>query len=322
MWRRLAIGAGVATALVAGPVRGEPPPELRVVGDEGACPSPAAVVGFLGRLLPQSHLTTASGPARPEDVAIADAGPTFRVSVAGQERPFTDPPRECTERARNAAVFVALVLDPPALPALPTPAPPAPGPPPAPPVHEAPRAPAPPSAERPAPEGRLLLDASPIVGLAPGSGAQNLPVAIGAALGLRWRRAPYVGLSVGAFAPTLLRFQSAEARATRFPLDLSVGVAAGGRPWEVAAELGPSATILSLRGDNLDNNKRQVRLELGARAAVALRFWLREKNALFLSFETTWFPRPYALEIRPQEHVGTTPPWWLGASIGVSFEIE
>jgi hypothetical protein len=310
-WRHT-IGWTGAIVFSAGFAGGAPPEVLRIVGDEGGCPAPPEVAASLGRMLSQSKLVTASSAGAAEDVVLADGGNTFRVVVAGQSRVFEDPARDCPERARNVAVFVALVLDPPVLPeARPPPPPP-----------DATPLPPPPVPDRAAPKRELDLDLGAVVQMAPAASTTNTPVAAGLASRLRWGRRPYLSFGVAAFLPLSLHFAHADARATWFPLDAAAGLFLRRGPWDVSAEVGPTATLLSIRGENLQNAQRQTRLELGARGAATARFWLGQKNALFLSAQTSFFPKPYALAVRPDEALGTTPGLWLGASIGASLQIE
>ena len=141
-WTRV-VGLGSGVALLARAAVGAPPDSVRMVGEEAACPSPAQVVTVLRRLLPRMKVTAEPGSAGTEDATIVDEGSQYRVTIAGQERSFIDAARQCAERARHAAVFVALVLDPPTIPEPSEPAPPAPPAPVA-------ATPVPPDAERPA----------------------------------------------------------------------------------------------------------------------------------------------------------------------------
>jgi hypothetical protein len=109
----MSLASGIV--LFAGAVRAGPPRSLRIVGDERGCPTPGQVSGLLAPLLPASRISVGSGPPALDDISISDDGASFRIVAAGQERSFVDPVRECFERARHAAVFVALALDPPAI---------------------------------------------------------------------------------------------------------------------------------------------------------------------------------------------------------------
>ena len=87
---------------VLGPV---PPIET-----SGSCPSAEEVSATIAPLvasLPAQRL--AEGAAR-----VADLGDRFEVAAAGQKSQYVDAARDCAERARVAAVFIALALNPPA----------------------------------------------------------------------------------------------------------------------------------------------------------------------------------------------------------------
>src|SRR5260221_11730334 len=86
---------------------------LRVAGDERACPAPSQVAAVLAPLLRGTKVAGGAGSPGPDDALVSDDGSKFRVAVASREREFNDAERDCTERARQAAVFIALVLDPP-----------------------------------------------------------------------------------------------------------------------------------------------------------------------------------------------------------------
>ena len=79
-----------------------------VVLPAGGCPDQAAVDAELERLLPlpppSAHATA---------LVVADLGDRFAVAAFGAQRIFVDPGRDCGERARTAAVAIAVTLAPP-----------------------------------------------------------------------------------------------------------------------------------------------------------------------------------------------------------------
>ena len=118
MRRELASAFRAASVLLASvvPLRAahaDPPPSLRVVGLDTACPTARQVATVLERMLPRTKITADTGPPGAADATVSDQGAHFQVTVAGQERSFDDAARQCSERARHVAVFIALVLDPP-----------------------------------------------------------------------------------------------------------------------------------------------------------------------------------------------------------------
>jgi uncharacterized protein (DUF736 family) len=275
----------------------------------------------LKRLLVRTQVTADVGPIGPSDAIIDDQGPQFRVTVAGQERSFVDVARGCAERAQHAAVFIALVLDPPMIaeapaePAVAAPAPAAPAP--ALPVREPPRPP--PASATNAWQWELALGGTVLA--APAVAERSTAVAGGATAWVRGKKGFHLGFGIGLLHGSL-HFTDADADAWWFPLDLAAGFTAKGAAWEVGAEIGPSASVLSVIGENLAQAHRQVRLEFGGRAAIVSRFWLNKKFALFVSAEGVFRPAPYVLLIDPQGAVGQTPSVWLGGSAGVCASLE
>lgn len=81
---------------------------LSVVPADG-CPTKAQVLAELARLLP-SPPPSAYGA----DIVVVDRGDRFDVDLAGSQRSFAEPTRDCADRARTAAVAIAVTLAPPA----------------------------------------------------------------------------------------------------------------------------------------------------------------------------------------------------------------
>ena len=97
----------------------------RLFVGESACPRPQEVLAALRTLIPADRLDrrlTASGGA-PFVVQLIDLGIRYRIVAAGSMREYRDEARDCAYRARVAAVFVALTLDPGAPPPPPPAAP-------------------------------------------------------------------------------------------------------------------------------------------------------------------------------------------------------
>lgn len=293
----------------------EPPPSLRVAGEDAACPTAKQVATVLERMLPRTKITAEPGKVGASDVTVSDQGAHFRVTVAGQERSFDDGAHQCAERARHAAVFVALIVDPPAIaegsaeqPTAPTPA--------VPPV-DAPR----PPAERRAAGWQWDLGLGGVVLVAPQGDRRQTAVAQGVAAFARGKRGFHLGFGAGILHGTL-RFDIAQADAWWIPLDVAAGFTARSTAWEIGAEIGPNASILSIGGENVPQAQRQVRVEVGGRAAAWSRFWFTQRVAAFLSAEAVVRPFPYVLDIDPRGDIGKMPAVWLGASAGLAFMLE
>lgn len=309
----LCLGCACPEALAA------PPPSLEVQGPADACPSPRALIRELGQLLPQTRL--ASEPdGSGESVRIADLGDAFSVSVAGETRRFDDASRQCAERARLAAVFVALVLDPlnvPSEESNPPPPPPAPAQPPAEPEPTA----APPPAPAPA-AANVDLELGPLLWVAASSTSANVPRAGGMAARLRWGGGLALSLGVAGLLPAHLEYERASVEAVWLPFDVSLRVGQRLDAWELGAELGPIAAWLSVAGQEVPEARSGSRLELGARLGASVRYWASPDIALVLSGHVASFPRPYRLELAGLGEVGRTPSLWIGTSIGAVIDFD
>ena len=320
--RAICLGPGAVllagVVLLAAAAGAAAPPSVRMVGDDAACPSPAQVVTVLRRLLPRTKVTAETGQAAPADAVIADEGSQYRVTIGGQERTFVDGARQCAERARHAAVFVALVLDPPTIP---EPAEPAPASsaviPAVPSLSERPAPP--PPAHKPSPSLDLTL--GPILQMAPSAGDRRAAVAAGLMAWVRAKRGFHLSLGTGVLRGAL-HFEDVVADAWWVPIHVAAGFAFQTDSWEGGAEIGPSATILSVLGRDLERAESQVRLEWGGRAGGFTRFWLSSNIALYLAAEALVRPSAYAMVIEPGGRVGFTPALWLGGSAGVTFRLE
>jgi hypothetical protein len=307
----------LATSLaLAHAAHAAPPSTLRVAGEESACPAPSQVATVLRRLLRRTEVMTDAGPA--DEAAIVDQGPQFRVTVAAQERAFADPQRACAERAQNAAVFIALVLDPPTI------AEPAPEP-----VTRAQAPVLPPAPERPAPSPppsgpkpmQWDLTLGGILLVAPSSSDRKTALSGGAQVWVRGKRGFHLGFGAGLLRGSL-EFETASASAWWIPIDLAVGYTAKSGASELGVEFGPSASVLSIVGRDLQQAQQQVRLEIGLRASTWFRFWFDSKFAIYLSADGVARPVPYALQINPDGQVGHMPALWLGASAGLAAALD
>jgi hypothetical protein len=299
----------IAVTLLAGTAHAGPRATLGVAGDERACPSPAQVTTVLRSLLRETKVVGATGAPASDDVSVADDGPRFRVTIAGRSREFDDAQRDCTERARHAAIFVALVLDPPLL---------------ADPVAEsAPPPPekAPPSALSRHERAALDIELGSFFQASPSDAERSATLAGGLGMRARWGRRLYVAGGAGA-SPGSLHFTDVDARAWWFPIDLAVGAAYRSSSFEVAGDAGPAVSVLSIAAENLPRATSNVRLDLGARLSLGARFWLSEKIALSVSTQGTFVPRPYRLVIEGEGDVGATPGVWWGGTIGFVTRLD
>jgi hypothetical protein len=330
-WTARVVGA---LALSVGAARAETvpavsPSSLLLVGAGAGehCPAPEAVATVLAPLLPRTRVTLVPA-AGALVVRVADAGAAYRIGIGPDEREFLDGDRRCDERARAAAVFIALTVEPPTVPpalgreagappgsrraeAGPTARPPSAAP------AEAAIGRGPPS--RPPSsvvvdlELAALLDGAPQDGLLGGGGAARL------AVGTRYLQGA-VGAAV--LSPATLALPAgAAARVLRAPFDLDVrGVLRRGR-LEGAADLGFSLALLSIEGQGFSPPRSDVRVEPGLRGALSVRVRLVERVALFAGLEARVVPQPHQLTSGATV-LATLPLVWLGGAVGLLVRLH
>jgi hypothetical protein len=274
------------------------------LGGDGTCPSPALVAGALRAIAPRHEVTLDEAVMAGDlSVRVRDREEGFELRVGERGRTIRDPQRHCAERARTAALIIALALEPPFV-ALPQP----PGRPPA---------PAAPRALRADLEVGAAFDVSP--GVERQSGSLAAGVAIRGAVGLSWIKGV---LGLGLVSPLTLDLGVARARLWRLPLDLALRVATQWRFLEISGELGLAMDIVMASGEEIAASRSGTRLELGFRAAatLAVRPWGRW--GLFASPCFTFIPSPSELQTQPQGVVGTTPRLRTGALVGLTVRLD
>jgi hypothetical protein len=92
---------------------------VRVLAPPGAsCPAAADVARELSSLLPQLSISSGEDvkPASTVAALAFNDADSYRVDLGSESRTFVDGNRRCTDRARTAAVFIAMALSPPGLP--------------------------------------------------------------------------------------------------------------------------------------------------------------------------------------------------------------
>jgi hypothetical protein len=278
-----------------------------------------------------------------EPPRVIDLGDRYVVTAAGQSNLYTDPARDCGERARVAAVFIALALNPPVVPQVP------PGPVPAPPPERSPAAPperspvvpperspaaVPPAAAPPAAETSADESASPP---APAwrevSAAARFDLAFdeqdapgaataGPELGLAAGKGAWgIAVTGGALWPTTSQYPAVSVQEQRFPL----GVALVFRQrvearLALAGQAGLALALMRLQAEQIEANARSTRLDIGGRLVFQVTGPRWDGWALFAAVRGEIFPRVYVLDTDPLKKVGVTHHYWWGASLGISFE--
>lgn len=314
--RRRAVGLGIAVAVAAWArlaAAGEPAP---VVIEGGSCPSAAEVRAELEPLLDDPvRASIAAAPA--ERLRVVDYGDRYRIEVGTTVREVADPERDCAERARISAVFIAMNL---ALPPAPLPAP-------------VTRAPAPVVVEE---ERGGLTSAQPVERAARSRVEVGLMVELvaspearavepGGRLGLSWRRPSWIySASTGVIAPARLELEARTAggghvELLRVPTQLGVTWARQGRRVEVGPLLAVAGDVLVLRGRGLDANDRATRFDPGAALGAVLRARAGAHAWAFSTLTAAGYPARYRLRVEPAGTAGRVPHWWFGLGLGLAW---
>jgi len=277
-------------------------------GGPSLCPRPGAVWAELGTLVPRdrldARLRTVAGAGTPV-VQIFDLGVPYRIVAAGRVREYRDETRDCAYRARIAAVFVALAIDPAELSMEPPPPPPGPAPPTAPPPVPAPR-----------PVARLELAATGQLGIGSGEVSALGGLAVRGAFG-RGRLALVVGTAV--LAPSDFTLEGVRLRQWRLPVDVGLRGQLDGPRLRPYGEIGVGLALLSERALSLADSNGGTSLEIGARMAAGLRLATRGRLAPFIALDGELVPSPAQLFALPRGVLGHTPSVWVGAAIGASL---
>ena len=284
-----------------------------VIAGTSTCPTPNAVWSEVTTLLPRERLherlRVLASPTPLID--ITDGGATVRVVAAGRVREFRDDARDCAYRARVAAVFAALTIDPAALIA-PPPPPAASAPPPPPPE------PPPPPVPPPPPPVRIELGGAVDAGVGPSTTAVHTGGALRLAAG-RGRLAFVTGVTP--LLPADVSVGGVRLRQWRLPVDAGVRVRATSTRVEAYGELGIAAALLSERALDLARADSRATVELGVRAAAGYRLATASRFAPFIALQAELVPFPPAIFALPQGIAGHTPLLWIGATAGVSMGV-
>jgi len=262
-------------------------------------------------LLPAFDVSSAAAEAQTQNDAVLTEEPAgVTVAVSGQSRYFDDPTLRCTERARMAAVFVAVVLDPPRFVL----------PPPEPTVAATPPPPAPSTPS----DRHLELELGPASQMAAAGDWQNVPLAAGGSARLLWGKALRLSLGATVQTATTLQFGKANVRGQWIPIDVGGRLQHADERWDAGVELSLVVAPVHLRGagSNLSPPEEGWRVETGLRLGAAARYWFGKTVGIFISVYSSAFPRPYTLGVRDLGTVGETPTLWLGAALGLAVRLH
>jgi hypothetical protein len=277
---------------------------------EATCPSRELVVSELSPLLRGYALNNDSAELVAE---VKDLGESYRVSVAGASREVDDPGRHCLERARVAAVFLALNL-PDSVAAAP---PPVPVDTPAPhtevkPVRDTPKA-------RAARAFELRPFASAEV--AAGASVSTTGVGLGASLRLGSIAITLLGAATTSTTPYQPNGAPPRFELRRWPFAALLGWEATLGMLGVGAEVGPAVDMLRFDGKEVPNPDGALRLNPGLRLNAVLRVRASRQLAAELLPVVSWFPRTYFVRVEPSQLLAETPRFWLGVALGLNYQV-
>jgi hypothetical protein len=313
-----------------------------IAGSAASCPAPAAVAAALAVAVPNAVVTIASVDAVTASARIEDLGTRYRVRVGAAERVADDPGRDCGERARVAAIFVALTLFPPAAgarsatqpttqPATRPTTPPASRPT-TPPVaaREAGAAAVEPHetvatvvarASRPRAAWHGEVELVPLVLFAPGGAGSTATAAGEVRAHVGTRR---LGLTLGAEVDGNLDRTLAHgtARLSRYAFDL--GAFAGWTPGRVGfvGDLGVVLASLSARGQGVGTDASSTGLEVGIRTAIGARVWLTRRIGIAANAALVAVPHRVDLVAPPVGSLGTAPRYWVTLGLGLVAQTD
>jgi hypothetical protein len=300
-------GASVALVTPASAARAtDGAPSVAV---DGACPTHQSVLSVLQSLLP----STRAAPA-PTGASVTDRGGAYVVAVGDRSKTYPDAERNCDERARIAAAFIALALEPASEP---TPversAPPAPVVAPAPEDRVPEAARAPPSTWMHL-DGVGAFEVSSPFGLA--SPGLALEVAAGWGAWGAWAACAWIGAGT-------IRLPGAgeSVRLERFPCALGPAARLVTRVLETELKAGVALGALRAAGQGFATAYSSERVEIGARLAIDAAFSLSPgaRVAPVAGLEVTYYPVPYHLALAPGGIVASTPAVWAGVTAGLRW---
>ena len=270
------------------------------VDSAGDCPASADIDAALAQLLSAKSDRTSSAA-----VTVRDLGASWSVQVAGRSASYFDPARNCMERTRIAAVFAALVLEPPDAGDLSQ----------VPAVRESAGSTQPrfPRAHR--------LDLAPEFLIAPGAGARSSALTWGGAL--RWLASgERFGLTAGLEAsyPTIAKVQQYELSLARISLDASARLLWRWGAAELGIEIGPYGALLVAQGRGLYPGATSTHIDAGGRLGFRVQT-IAWRVSPFLASQMELSARRFDLVVDPIGGVGTAPRIWLGVLAGASISL-
>jgi hypothetical protein len=291
-----------------------------------SCPTREATLAAVDALLGHSAIRSEDL----EQVTVTDSGTSFSITVKGRVREYTDNARDCGQRARIAAVFVALTLAPPDIAGLgedSTTTKPETS------SNESSAAPA--QTTPPPTQARSQRPASTPV-LAPITEHSYAQVELGAKIALSpiddpvrtsWGAqsrfilsGPRWGISLGLDVPARSTFDLGTLRVqqSRYSADVTLRY-----HWDVAhvrtaLDVGPLLSLLQLKLADVPSANRVSRWLPGLRVGAAVT-WFGYFIAPFVGADVHFLPVRIPIAVEPEGVVGYSSAIWLGVTLGVAI---
>lgn len=286
-----------------------------LVIEAGGCPSASEVKEQLLPLLDEDWIAPAVGPPA-ERLRVSDFGDRYRIEIGTTVREVADPARDCLERARISAVFMAMNLSlPPAPRADPATTEPLPLTPPT----AAPPPMAPPRRRNAAPRYELGASLELLA-----SSRRTAPVP-GVRLGLSAHRASWLWfVGTGAAAPSRLELaarvgERGHVELWRAPTQLGGAWLRRGRALEAGPLAALALDLLVFRGRQLPGAESSPRLAAGAMLGLLLRARAGPHVWAFSTLTASVYPAEYRLRVEPLGTVGRAPHGWFGLGLGLAW---
>ena len=268
-------------------------PQLEILAD--SCPSETQLRQQLAPVLPPD----ATGAVR---ITVRDRDAAYLVQVGAAQRQLQDAARDCAERARVAAVFIALNLET----SSPPPAPPAPAP-------------------RPKPEtARADLQLFAAGSYSAAADAAVLGGGVGVGLGTATLR---LDLDLALVSPVRLALdpsgsvQQGEVVLVRLPASWTATYLLQVGALRVGPTLGLALDGLRMRGGGVEQPRTQWRLNPGALVGLRALLGLDRGLSIRLRAALRAFPLVYELSVEPLGSLGRTPRLWFGLDLGLGVEL-
>jgi hypothetical protein len=276
---------------------------VEVAGD--ACPDSGQLEQALEPVLePSVVLVFKATTATTRRVRVSDEGAAYAVEIDGERRELSDRRRDCVERARVAAVFIALNMQAS--------------------KPEPPKQPEPEPEHKPQePQPQPLPPAFGAALFALGEHATDADrTAFGAGASVFYAGAPFrLELSASVLAPIELALTPRDdvrgrVDLMRVPLALTASYLLHLGDVELGPLLGLAVDVLHMEGQGVERAQSELRLSLGVVLGAAAHLWISRHIGMLFQVQMRAFPRAYRLAVEPTGALGETPRIWLGAQLG------